>query len=566
MTTYLVTRHEGTCRWVEVMAEDDKLPFPIDQAIEHLELDSLHKGDIVVGTLPIHVAAQLHERGVKFWALDIDTPPELRGSELGPAELHLCGARLTRYEIEKVECETVEARRAREQAPPQPSATLIPVSEQLAPAAIGWLHDPTVQVRLLATPTMKGYAETLKHWFLARPAAPRVGIVDWDDSDYQHLLTQAESWASRLVPEARSRVVINLTGGTKPMAMALQRAFGKRAEAFHGRLRGPYVNTQQQSIDELLAPELGPTKLRSVLNLGDVLALHGFTAAHAMSANEGYARWLQRKQLFELLLPCPCWLGSWYRALSDACWLMNPRKNLHMQAHSRDSRDCQVNWNGTADAPQFVVRFKLAKVFKDVQKALHSPFGEAIRECGLTKYSLRETDQTLTFNLLANPEDELAFLSGGWMEVWLASMFERSGVDDWAQGITVERDGVSNEFDLVAVNGNRSLIVEVKTANLLIDGQETSKATDIVYKLDALAEKMGHHFNDRWLVSLRPLSQADLNRAHKHKIRVFQGGGGKSNHSSLGLLSKAIDDWVTATRLPRDSELQRFEIPPHSLR
>lgn len=145
MATYLVTRHEGTRIWATAAAKYGRLPFAIDHVIEHLDPSALTKGDVVVGTLPLAMAAALEARGIAFWALDLDLPPDARGQEIsGTALYHLykgLGARFTRYQVRTKESATV-AGKAKKPRPAQPAIALIPVSEQLAPAAIGWLHQP----------------------------------------------------------------------------------------------------------------------------------------------------------------------------------------------------------------------------------------------------------------------------------------------------------------------------------------------------------------------------------------------------------------------------------------
>lgn len=107
MTTWLVTRHTATVQWVKTMARHKRLPFSIDRVIEHLDVRRLAPGDTVVGTLPLSLAAALHERGMAFWSLDIDIPQSERAKELSALQLACFGARLTRYEVRESKHRTV---------------------------------------------------------------------------------------------------------------------------------------------------------------------------------------------------------------------------------------------------------------------------------------------------------------------------------------------------------------------------------------------------------------------------------------------------------------------------
>lgn len=556
MATYLVTRHEGTRIWATAASKLGRLPFTIDQVVEHLDPSRLAKGDMVVGTVPLAVAAELEDRGVQFWALDLDLPQEDRGKELGPTRLYklyeTLGARFTRYKVRRKESATVEGN-AKKARPPQPDVSLIPVSEQLAPAAITWLHQPTAQVFLLASPGMKERARVLRDWLQKLEQPPKVVMLDWDDAAYESLFAQAEEWAGKLAAESRPAVVVQLTGGTKPMAMALQRAFGKRGESFARRLSGPYVDTGRKRIEDLLAHEPSSMPMRSVLNVRDLLALQGIEAKAATSSHPDYQRWLGRDKLYQLLRDklASSWLGTWYQVLERADWLLNSRKN-RKDVRTAGNDLVGLHWDGSLDSPAFEITSKKPEQFgwKSLQKALAGGFGSELRKHGVAAVE-RDTRNDGKLRLSMNREglDELAFLSGVWMEVWLAKKFSEAGVDDWVQGLTIAQGKVKNELDLVVANGNRLLLIEVKTGQLDRDGKTDSKATEVVYKLDSLAEKLGRYLNDRWLVSLKPLSDQDRARADTHRIKVFDG-------ENLARLDAEIREWVEKTSLPRDPSLR----------
>lgn len=93
MTTYLITRHPGAVEWV---ARQGVAPNAV---LNHLNPDLIHAGDTVIGTLPVHLAARVCERGAKFVSLTVDLPSALRGRELTVDDLEACGARLETFVI-----------------------------------------------------------------------------------------------------------------------------------------------------------------------------------------------------------------------------------------------------------------------------------------------------------------------------------------------------------------------------------------------------------------------------------------------------------------------------------
>lgn len=95
MTTWFVSRHPGAVEWAHRRGVDA-------MAIDHLDLDAVRAGDVVIGTLPVGLAAEVQGRGAAFWFLELDLPAEARGRELTADEMERCGARLVEYRVERV--------------------------------------------------------------------------------------------------------------------------------------------------------------------------------------------------------------------------------------------------------------------------------------------------------------------------------------------------------------------------------------------------------------------------------------------------------------------------------
>jgi CRISPR-associated protein Csx16 len=93
MPTYFVTRHSGAREWAARRGHGEA------HVIAHLDPALIRPGDMVMGTLPVHLAAEVCARGAHFLFLVLDTPPELRGRDLTADEMEKCGARLAGYRI-----------------------------------------------------------------------------------------------------------------------------------------------------------------------------------------------------------------------------------------------------------------------------------------------------------------------------------------------------------------------------------------------------------------------------------------------------------------------------------
>ena len=99
MTVHFVTRHRGTREWAEAHG------LNVDFWINHLDISSVNPGDIVIGTLPIHLAAELQVRGARYLHLSLNLPAELRGRELSAEQMNQARARIEEYRVIRIEPE-----------------------------------------------------------------------------------------------------------------------------------------------------------------------------------------------------------------------------------------------------------------------------------------------------------------------------------------------------------------------------------------------------------------------------------------------------------------------------
>lgn len=96
MTIYFISRHAGARDWAE------QAGVAVDLWVDHLDLDSVAPGDRVLGTLPVHLAAAVCERGARYVHLALELPADQRGRELTGADLERLGARLEAFEVRRL--------------------------------------------------------------------------------------------------------------------------------------------------------------------------------------------------------------------------------------------------------------------------------------------------------------------------------------------------------------------------------------------------------------------------------------------------------------------------------
>ena len=94
MTVYFITRHIGALEW----ANEQDVHF--DVHLSHLtHFDDLQASDTVIGTLPIHLVADLNARGIRYVHLSMHVPVHLRGIELSAQQLHDCQIQLEEFYV-----------------------------------------------------------------------------------------------------------------------------------------------------------------------------------------------------------------------------------------------------------------------------------------------------------------------------------------------------------------------------------------------------------------------------------------------------------------------------------
>jgi CRISPR-associated protein Csx16 len=93
MTTWFVSRHPGAVAWAQAQG------FAVDQLVPHLNPNDVQPGDVVMGTLPVNLAAIICTKGAAYWHLSLDLPADWRGQELSATQLTQLGAQLQRYQI-----------------------------------------------------------------------------------------------------------------------------------------------------------------------------------------------------------------------------------------------------------------------------------------------------------------------------------------------------------------------------------------------------------------------------------------------------------------------------------
>ncbi|NLV30979.1 MAG: CRISPR-associated protein Csx16 [Acidobacteria bacterium] len=95
MATYFVTRHGGALDWAA------RHNVMIDRALSHLRIEEIRPGDVVIGILPVHLAAEICAKPARYIQIAMDLPEERRGIELSADDMERHHARLVEYRVER---------------------------------------------------------------------------------------------------------------------------------------------------------------------------------------------------------------------------------------------------------------------------------------------------------------------------------------------------------------------------------------------------------------------------------------------------------------------------------
>jgi hypothetical protein len=135
------------------------------------------------------------------------------------------------------------------------------------------------------------------------------------------------------------------------------------------------------------------------------------------------------------------------------------------------------------------------------------------QELGLVQW---DGDIHLTFS----SAEVARYFAGGWLEefVLLKLTGGLSKPGRFSCNLQVASgDGVPNELDAMVIHRNRALLIECKT------GRQTDKASDALYKLAQLRDRLGGSVASALYISAQTIGEEHLQRAAEYRIAVLHG-------------------------------------------
>lgn len=344
------------------------------------------------------------------------------------------------------------------------------VSNQPIPNLLPAL-DPAVapeRMVLAVSPEMEQQARHLEE-ALSRHRVPTTRLALADAYDLPSLTA---TFVAFIDGHGNNQLALNVTGGTKPMAIAAQEAF---------RMAGLpvfYVDVRSDSLS-WLDPGRPPIALTRGPNLSTYLLAHGYRSES--NAQPLPPKW--RPAVAELVQRAPQW-GS-------AITRLNAIAAEADRSRSLDGRRIDNEVTGPWDEMlQMLFRHGIVDHYDDRRVRFAS-------------------------------EPARAFSNGAWLEYYVHGVVrDLPEVKDAAMNLVVtDEQVVRNEMDSAFLHRNRLFVVECKTRQF---GRDAARASDAIYKLDSLKRLAGLRTHGVF-VSYRAIPPADRRRAEADGILVVAG-------------------------------------------
>lgn len=291
--------------------------------------------------------------------------------------------------------------------------------------------------------------------------------------------------------EDKEQIALNLTGGTKLMAIAAYTTF---RDAGYPTFYFTATSNEVLLLDKNERITLQPPQIR----LEDYLQLHGYPVSSANNIARSVP--LGRQKISETLVTAP-------ERFADAISALN--------------YDISTNPN-TLEIPL------TNPGVKNLDDLLH----------------LFETENLLTRSgnrIRFTDKDAHTYINGGWLEEYVFSEIKKIvGIQDIALNVEIQnaQKGITqnNELDIAFLHHNALYVLECKTKNY--NNKNEGQAQNELYKLETL-KKLGGLRTQTAFVSYRALKAHVRDRAKGADIKILE-------NKDLAGLRKTIENWITS--------------------
>lgn len=385
------------------------------------------------------------------------------------------------------------------------------VASNLTPALAQGAVDPAfppARVILLAEPRWRNQAGYLKaaltaHRIKVKTVSLRASL---DLASIEVLEAQIEKLLAGLSQADRAQIVLNASGGSRPLALAATSVFIRRGLPVFA------VDPRSDHVAWLADGGRENFDIPDQARLEDVLRANGFSVAAPPPRRQPLRKELRRV--------CAT-LAANAASFDSAMGLFN--RYIHNVRRTPDGFRTEMIQEKHIKNRSFK---KLLNLFLETDL-------------------LQRKDGRLVFE----DGDAVRFLHGGWLEFHVYGVLEqlrrdwagkarRPRIQDAAAALNIQGpSGVPNEIDVAFLANNRLYLMECKSGYFPKGGKGSSKASTMLYKIDWMKD-LGRPGCRAAVVAYRDLPRHDLERAAQMDIAVVSGA------AAIGDLRRFLEIWI----------------------
>lgn len=369
------------------------------------------------------------------------------------------------------------------------------------------------EVWILETPSMakRQSGQNLKHALRNRKIKSEIRPFPQDNPAD---IREATITLAGDIDKLGRRPTINITGGTKPMALALVQEL---ANLLNGSSATKpdivYTNTRTQQL-EWLSPKPVLQPMDATLRINDILRVYGYE--HDSSRNTGSSH--------------DAWLGAALDRFEATQQIARDiAQGMKLKSLSNLAGKASDAVASADKGKKFQPHWSLDSV---ADKSMND-YLDLLSQHGLL-------DCASGYDIEFRNVEAARYCAGGWLEEFVAvqaDSIKQFGLPirgDWRANVFPKsrQNEILNEIDLMVAHNNRALIVECKAAQLADD-----KVNDWLSKLDDTARRVAGTQAGRLLVSARQLTDMQQDRARLMGIGTCSG-------ADLAHFSRYLQYWM----------------------
>lgn len=574
-TKYFVTRHDGAILWAHRAKQ-------VATKTTQLDVTVVQPGDIVIGTLPVHLASEVVRRGGKYWHLAMEVPEEFRGKELTADQMTQFGARLEEYRVLYRGVRSAEA--AQFLAPPlSAEARLIHVvlaSQQVVPNLLPALTLPCNGLCIIVSEdsSIQASASLLggiaKKHFAGKEGFEIIECRLGGGTLFRDFVRQFTDIRRQVHDRwPGTSICLNVTGGTKPMALAATEAFGggayivycdtasNRIECIDPAECAPVtLNYDALTFDTYLSTyrySTGTGSLDAPVTVSEMEARAGLTGFLARNAAALGDESVERETLEYSLDGVDWWTPR--RAKNEKKWSTILARLSQIGSGVFDEQE-----NKSSPLPLFVKmtirKHQDVDLWEDILiKFVAANLIEKVNPGPGLQGASEPTGTTFAFKFKS--PGCARYVGGTWVEEFAGlsarRVAERAGLDpngmvhmdvrlqsDSGVGGAESAAGELNQIDVAIYHRGRLLVLEAKVGGLSL----LNDSQNVLNKLDRLKKSASGPFGTAWLLSARRLIDDKTGAADEARKRLVHRAEfyGIECHdvNRLATLHNAFEGWL----------------------